>query len=230
MQNKIAGVVFHDTRGGYFDLVDASLQGAPNGRSARGPVALSRPRQFAGGDDVSLPEPRIVAAYAIPFAVGWLPYANADLLDILRKRAWPYAIAALLVSVAYVVLIYATVDRGWAFHVNRATHALALWCLILGITGLFLRYLADHSVRRRYLCDSSYFLYIAHFPVIIAFQLLLLGVPLPTLVEMALVLTATIALLMPIYRFAVRPTALGALLNGRRYPSAVTPMAAVAAD
>jgi glucan biosynthesis protein C len=190
------------------------------------------PMKWAGLEDPPsfMPEPRIVAAYAVPFAVGWLLYANADLLEVLRQRAWPYAVVATFVSVAYIALIYSTVDRGWAFHVNRAAHALGLWCLIFGITGLFLRYLSGHSVRRRYLCDSSYFLYIAHFPVIIAFQVLLLGVPLPPLVKMALVLTATIAVLMPTYRYAVRPTALGALLNGRRYPSTLAPMAAAAAE
>jgi hypothetical protein len=40
-----------------------------------------------------------------------------------------------------------------------------MWCLIFGITGLFLRYRAAHSALWRYLCDSSYFLYIAHLPV-----------------------------------------------------------------
>ena len=66
---------------------------------------------------------------------------------------------------------------GVAFHALRAAHALAMWCLILGVTGLFLRYLSGHSALRRYLCDSSYFLYIAHLPVIMLFQLILLGVP-----------------------------------------------------
>jgi hypothetical protein len=35
---------------------------------------------------------------------------------------------------------------------------------------------------------------------------------------------------MPTYRYAVRPTALGALLNGRRYPSTLAPVAVAAAD
>ena len=103
-----------------------------------------------------------------------------------------------------------------------------MWCLILGITGLFLRHLSSHSPLGRYLCDSSYFLYIAHLPVIMLFQLILLGVPLPPLAKVALALAATIAVLLPLYRYGVRPTFIGAVLNGRKYPGALTPAIATA--
>jgi len=96
-----------------------------------------------------------------------------------------------------------------------------MWFLIFGVSGLFLRYLGDHSPLRRYLCDSSYFLYIAHFPVIIVLQVVLKDVPLPPLAKIALVLIGAIAILLPVYRWGVRPTFIGAVLNGRRYPAAV---------
>jgi len=65
-------------------------------------------------------------------------------------------------------------------------------------------------------------------PVIVAFQLVLKDVPLPPLAKIPLVLVATIAVLMPLYRYGVRPTFVGALLNGRRYPGAFTPAVAAA--
>ena len=181
------------------------------------------PMKWPGLEDPPgfVPEPRIVAAYAVPFAFGWLLYANADLLDVLKRRAWLYSAAAVLASLVYLGLLYFVAPRGWNFYAARAAHALAMWCLIFGITGLFLRYLADHSALRRYLCDSSYFLYIAHLPLIVALQLVLLDVPLPPLAKIALVLAATIALVLPVYHYAVRPTVIGAVLNGRRYP--ITP-------
>jgi len=64
--------------------------------------------------------------------------------------------------------------------------------------------------------------------VIIAFQLLLRDVPLPPLAKVPLVLAATIAVLLPLYRYGVRPTFVGAVLNGRRYPGALAPAAATA--
>jgi len=51
-------------------------------------------------------------------------------------------------------------------------------------------------------------------PVLIALQLLLRDVPLPPLAKMPLALVATIAVLLPLYRYGVRPTFVGAVLNG----------------
>jgi glucans biosynthesis protein C len=175
-----------------------------------------------------VPVARIVAAYAIPFAFGLLLYLNTDLLETLSRRAWLYAACAAAASVAYLASFAIPMERDTAFYVARALHSVALWLLIFSVTGLFLRYLGGPSTLRRYLCDSSYFLYIAHMPVLIAFQLLLRDVPLPPLAKIPLALAATIAVLLPLYRYGVRPTFVGAVLNGRRYPGALAPAAATA--
>ena len=135
-------------------------------------------------------------------------FANADLLDTLRRRGWLYTAIAVPACLLYLALLFSFAGSGMAFYAMRAMHALAMWCLILGITGLFLRYLSGYSALRHYLCDSSYFLYVAHLPMIVLFQLILLGVP-----------------LLPLYYYAVRPTVIGAVLNGRKYPSALAPVA-----
>jgi glucans biosynthesis protein C len=175
-----------------------------------------------------VPVGRIVLAYAIPFAFGWLLYLNTDLLETLSRRAWLYATFAAAASFTYLTSFVIPMERDTAFYVVRALHSVALWLLIFSVTGLFLRYLAGHSALRRYLCDSSYFLYLAHMPVLIAFQLLLRDVSLPPLAKVPLVLAATIAVLLPLYRYAVRPTFIGAVLNGRRYPGALMPAVAAA--
>lgn len=168
-----------------------------------------------------IPTTGLVAVYAIPFAFGWLLYLRTDLLEVLSRRAWLYAALAVVASVAYRWSYGLPIDYATRSNVVRAAHALDMWLLILGVTGLFLRYLSGHSPLRRYLCDSSYFLYIAHYPLILAFQLLLKDVPVPPLAKIALVLAGVIAVLLPAYRYGVRPTFIGAVLNGRRYPSAV---------
>jgi glucan biosynthesis protein C len=171
-----------------------------------------------------IPVFRIVAVYAIPFAFGWLLFLERDLLDVLIRRAWLYAALAVAASVAYRSSYGLPVSAEASFYLVRAAHCLDEWLLILGVTGLFLRYLGGHNAYLRYLCDSSYFLYIAHYPVILAFQLMLKDVPLPPLAKIAIVLVGTIGILLPIYRYAVRPTFIGAVLNGRRYPSVIGPV------
>jgi glucan biosynthesis protein C len=187
-------------------------------------VMLTMPNPWLEDPPSFVPVTRIVMAYAIPFTFGWLLFLDADLLDTLRRRAWLYAALAAVASFAYLALFVWRLDRDLSFYVLRAVHALAMWLLILGVTGLFLRYLSGYSALRRYLCDSSYFLYIAHMPVIMAFQLALKDVALPPLAKAMLALAGAIAVLLPIYSYAVRPTFIGALLNGRRYPPTVRGM------
>jgi glucans biosynthesis protein C len=189
---------------------------------------LAMPHPWLDDPPGFVPAVHLVIAYGIPFGFGWLLFANADLLDVLRGRGWLYMAVAVAACIAYLALLFSFADRGMAFYALRAAHALAMWCLILGITGLFLRHLSGHSALRRYLCDSSYFLYIAHLPVIMLFQLILLDVPLPPLAKIVLVLAATIAVLLPLYRYGVRPTFIGAVLNGRKYPGALAPAVATA--
>jgi hypothetical protein len=141
------------------------------------------PMKHAGLEDPPsfVPATHIVVAYAIPFAFGWLLFANTDLLDTLRRRAWLYAVIGAVMGIVYLVLIYSVVDRGMPFYVTRAAHALCMK-----------------------------------------------DVPLPPLAKIPLVLLATIAVLLPFYRYGVRPTFVGAVLNGRRYPGAFTPSVAAA--
>jgi hypothetical protein len=168
-----------------------------------------------------IPDWGIVAVYVIPFTFGWLLFLNLDLLEVLSRRAWLYASLAVVASVAYRFSYRLPFERDLVLLIVRVVHSLDMWLLILGISGLFLRYLSDHSPLRRYLCDSSYFLYIAHYPVIIALQLLLKDLSAPAMVKVFLVLAGAIVVLLPVYRWAVRPTFIGAILNGRRYPPAV---------
>src|SRR6185295_12334638 len=96
----------------------------------------------------------IVAVYAIPFAFGWLLFLESDLLEVLVRRAWLYAVLAVVASIAYRYSYSLPVGDEAKFYLVRAAHCLDEWLLILGVTGLFLRYLGDHSPYRRYLCDS----------------------------------------------------------------------------
>ena len=171
------------------------------------------------------PAPHILLAYAAPFFFGWLLYHARDLLDVLNRRAWLHGLLGVALCVAYVALIYSIPPGDLRFYGLRAVLALAMWCLIFGITGLFLRYFSGHSPLWRYLCDSSYFIYLAHLPMILLLQLVTFNVALPAVVMVPVVLIGTTIVLLPVYAYAVRPTFVGALLNGRRYPVAIRPVA-----
>jgi hypothetical protein len=66
--------------------------------------------------------------------------------------------------------------------------------------------------------DSSYWLYLAHMPVILVFQMALARTGWPPIAKLFVVLGAAIPVWLCSYHYLVRPTWLGAILNGRRSP------------
>jgi ABC-type multidrug transport system ATPase subunit len=101
-----------------------------------------------------------------------------------------------------------------------AAYCLAIWSWTFAITGIAVRYLADESPVRRYFADSSYWLYLAHLPVVGVFQVLVSPLPLHWSLKLPMVLAGSFAVLFGSYQFFVRYTWIGAILNGRKYRSA----------
>jgi glucans biosynthesis protein C len=177
-----------------------------------------------GLDDPSgfLPEPKILLAYLVFFGAGWLLYRSADLLDGLRR--WDWLAVALGTAAVFLHWILEDLLRdlfGASIHAPRPVHlalvGLSMWLFVFGFTGLFLR--LDRPIPwLRYLSDSSYWLYLVHMPVLIAIQLVLAGFPWSAVAKTAALLAVSVPILLISYHFAVRPTWIGAALNGRRYP------------
>jgi ABC-type multidrug transport system ATPase subunit len=94
----------------------------------------------------------------------------------------------------------------------------AVWGWVLGLTGAALTYLSNYSPVRRYLADASYWIYLAHLPVVAAFQVWVGHWPLHWGIKYPFILVASFSLLFLSYHFLVRPTVIGQVLNGRKYP------------
>jgi peptidoglycan/LPS O-acetylase OafA/YrhL len=167
-----------------------------------------------------VPVPRIVVAYALPFAFGWVLYLDRDLLPAIEARAWPNTLAAAGLFAFWIGLVAPRQHLlGAAARYARAgAGGLLLWLLVFGITGLFLRYAASERPAWRYLSDGSYWIYVVHMPVVMAFQIALAGVAAPSEARVLVVASLSFVALVASYDLLVRPTWIGVLLNGRRHP------------
>jgi membrane-bound acyltransferase YfiQ involved in biofilm formation len=163
--------------------------------------------------DGFVPELPILAAYIPPFAFGWLLYHQRDLLPRFERNVWPHLALALPAFA-----VYGKVSGANHPFLRAAGNVLYCWLMIFAVTGLFLKLCSHPSPRWRYLSDSSYWIFILHMPVVVGLQVALMPVPLPALAKIPLVLAIAVVLLVISYDVAVRPTWIGALLNGRRYP------------
>ncbi len=118
----------------------------------------------------------------------------------------------------YVVANHPMAEPGTTKILYALGFGVAVWGWMFGLTGAALRYLSNYSPVRRYLADASYWVYLAHLPVVAAFQVWVGHWPLHWAIKYPFILVASFALLFLSYHFLVRPTVIGQLLNGRKYP------------
>lgn len=178
------------------------------------------------GPDASaglIPSPHVLLMYATFFGFGaWVFIARGPAARL--GRSWTIMLPAALLVLPFglmfgyhderaAALVPAESARQW---ISCALQALYAWLMTLGLIGLFESLLAKPRPWVRYLSDSAYWLYLAHLPLIIGGQALLLRVDLHPLLKFLILTLATTALLLLSYRSLIRHTPIGTLLNGRR--------------
>ena len=100
--------------------------------------------------------------------------------------------------------------------VFNVLQAFYVWFLSLGLMGLFHRFFAKESKTMRYISDSSYWLYVAHLPLVIYAQWWVSDWQVPSFVKFSGICVVITAFLLVIYEYCVRYTPIGTLLNGKR--------------
>lgn len=172
-----------------------------------------------------LPPVHVLLAYGVFFTFGWLLYRRRDVLERLGERWKATLLGGGVASVAYLIVAVGQASGGTRLgHVAGCVLAgVSMWLLIVGIVGAFVRLLDRPSPIVRYLSDASYWMYLVHLPIVITVPGVLAASPLPALVKFAITLAVTTAATLVTYHYLVRSTAIGALLNGRRYPRSLPP-------
>jgi peptidoglycan/LPS O-acetylase OafA/YrhL len=170
-----------------------------------------------------LPNVAAFVAFGSAFGFGWLLHRQTELLAVLQAR-WPWHLAiAVLATIGSLAHVGVTASIEFASH-DMATfgyaagYALATWSWSLALIGVALRYLAGYSARRRYLADASYWLYLIHLPIVIALQIVVSQLSWPAWAKFVAILAVAFPVMLLSYRYWVRGTFIGAVLNGRRYP------------
>ena len=100
--------------------------------------------------------------------------------------------------------------------VTSVVQVIYVWVMTFGMIGLFRWLLTRENRTVRYLSDSSYWLYIAHVPLIIVAQDYVRDWELPAFIKFLLISSVVIGLLLLMYQTVIRYTVLGRILNGPR--------------
>ena len=98
--------------------------------------------------------------------------------------------------------------------------------------ALALRFLRAPRPAFRYLADASYWIYIVHLPIVMAFQVLVHDLDWPWPVKVAAIVGWTASITLASYEMLIRHSFMGRWLNGRKVPwgcrSAPKPLPATA--
>jgi peptidoglycan/LPS O-acetylase OafA/YrhL len=172
-----------------------------------------------------IPDPAPTLLFSFIFAVGWALHRQTDLLDSISKRWQPHMLLGL-------ALIPLTRFLPWHLHDlglfdqygtpirlgHYVLYGLMMWAFIFGFLGLFVRVRRTESAAWRYVADSSYWIYIAHLPIVVALQVWVARWDLHWSFKFLLINAIAFPILFLSYHFLVRSTFIGKQLNGRRRP------------
>lgn len=171
-----------------------------------------------------LPIPSVLAYYAIFFFFGAMYWDMDDTSGKLGRRWYIHLPLALLIIFPIGLDLVSGTFGIFPPIADESTRVLAgglfqaafAWLMTFGSIGLFRRALSRESATLRYISDSSYWLYLAHLPLVLLAQWLVRDLPLPAFAKFASITIVISALLLLSYEYGVRYTRIGQLLNGPR--------------
>jgi peptidoglycan/LPS O-acetylase OafA/YrhL len=153
--------------------------------------------------------------YSIFFGYGAICFGHAGFHEKVG-RFWPIHF---LISIGIFVVALTLLERRdleWRYELISICSTLFVWLMTFGLIGAFRKFFSGENPRIRYLSDSAYWLYVAHLPLIQVVQLWVAEWPIPSLIKTVFVCVFTTALLLLSYRYLIRYTWVGTMLNGKR--------------
>ncbi len=169
------------------------------------------------------PQLPAIVGFGTALLVGWVLHRRIEVLRTFQ-RLWLPQLALALGATLYCCTVAGTsfgfvpAPMGPGKALFAAAYVFAMWSWIFAIMGLALRFCSGESRVRRYVADSSYWIYLAHLPVVATFDIVVRTWPVHWSVKFAFVLAASFGVLFASYHLLVRPTFIGEWLNGRRHP------------
>ena len=165
-----------------------------------------------------MPDPVIAGYYGTFFLFGAFFYRRTVPL----RRWWVVAVLpGLLVFPPGLVFSYPEtfgLDAAaiWVKGTAAVLQAAYSWLMCFGLMGLFHWIASRERFWMRYISDASYWLYLAHVPLIITGQLLIADWPISVHLKFLLICLSVPAILLVMYQYGVRYTVIGRMLNGPR--------------
>jgi peptidoglycan/LPS O-acetylase OafA/YrhL len=160
-----------------------------------------------------LPNLPILSYYAVFFFFGAIYFLSDDQEERLGRYFWltlPAAFCAFIIGLGHL-------EPGAGSAESMACWVAAYTCLMsFGLIGLCRKIFSAEKAWVRYVSDASYWMYIAHLPLVILAQNYVIEWNAHSLVKLTVLCIGLAVILLASYQLLVRHTPIGWLLNGPR--------------
>jgi len=159
--------------------------------------------------------------YGMAFFIGWVFDRERDCFVVLKNHWQQYLAMALVMTVLSIPQLdaqpFAITDVPDPDKLIFALlYSMASWCWIFGLVGVGMKYFDQENDKRRYLADASYWIYLAHLPLLFFLQTVFMDWPLHWAIKFPAILVIATAILFWTYEHWVRYSFIGRTLNGPR--------------
>ncbi len=153
--------------------------------------------------------------YGIFFGYGALCFRHKGFHEKVG-RFWSIHLFVSVVVFLTALSLIETKDMEFRYEIISLCSALFVWLMIFGLIGVFRSFFSVESPKIRFVSDSAYWLYVAHLPLIQVVQIWVSDWPVPSVLKLVFVCLVTTVLLLVSYRYLIRYTPIGTMLNGKR--------------
>jgi glucan biosynthesis protein C len=176
------------------------------------------------------------------FAIGYSLYRNASLFMFLKAHWKYYFLAGLVGFTLYMILnvtgsknmateIYSqdlpsTVEEGKEL-LELLQYLLKIICAVLfsyAFIGLSESRFGSYNAKLRFISDGAYWMYLIHLPIVALITFFMFNLHIPIEIKFLIAIGTTSMICLVTYKYCVRSTLIGILLNGRRYPFKMPPL------
>ncbi len=161
--------------------------------------------------------------YGLYFALGWLIFSQPHFLDSVARFKRQNLSASIFLIVLLIVLNLAfTGTSSPDLHIVKGIinglYAFASVTAVFAFLGYMIAHFSVPSARVRYFSDASYWGYLIHLPLVGYFQILVAQYDWFWGVKLILIFVPVLVILVITYKYLVRRSLIGVLLNGSKKP------------
>ena len=158
------------------------------------------------------------------FAFGYSLYGNASLFTFLKAH-WRYYFLVGFIGFTLYMRLNVTESRNVSKEIYELfellKYLLKITCGVLfsyALIGLSENRFGSYNAKLRFISDGAYWMYLIHLPIVTFITFFMFKIHIPIEIKFLIAIVVTSIICLGTYKYLVRSTLIGILLNGKRYP------------